>query len=37
VGYTVLVNAYKRVLAAYTPQQQRELFAGNARRIYRLS
>ena len=36
VGYTVLVNAYKRVLAGLSEAEQAAVFAGNARRVYRL-
>ena len=37
VGYTVLVNAYKRVLAGLSEADQVAIFAGNARRVYRLA
>ena len=35
-GYTVLWNAFKKVSAGYTPTERAELFAGTARRFYRL-
>ena len=34
--YTVLWNAFKKVSARYTPSERADLFAGTARRFYRL-
>lgn len=35
-GYGVLWNAFKRVAAAFSAEEQRALFAGTAARVYRL-
>ena len=36
VGYRVLFNAFKKIAADYPSQDQDAMFAGTARRIYRL-
>ncbi len=36
VGYGVLWNAFKKVSAGYDPAERADLFAGTARRVYRL-
>jgi predicted TIM-barrel fold metal-dependent hydrolase len=36
-GYVVLWNAFKRLAAGYSGPEKRELFAGTARRAYRLT
>jgi predicted TIM-barrel fold metal-dependent hydrolase len=36
VGYTVLWNAFKKVSAGYTAAERADLFAGTARRVYRI-
>lgn len=36
VGYVVLWNAFKKVSAGYSPSERADLFAGTARRVYRL-
>jgi L-fuconolactonase len=35
-GYAVLWNAFKRIAAGASPDEKRDLFAGTARRFYRL-
>jgi predicted TIM-barrel fold metal-dependent hydrolase len=36
VGYVVLWNAFKKVSARYSPAERAALFAGTARRVYRI-
>jgi len=36
-GYSVLWNAFKRVAAEFSIEEQTELFSGTACRVYRLS
>ena len=36
VGYKVLWNAFKKIAAAYDDAAQAAMFAGTARRVYRL-
>lgn len=36
IGYGVLWNAFKKVSADYDPSERADLFAGTARRVYRL-
>ena len=36
VGYTVLWNAFKKLSSGYSPSERAQLFAGTARRVYRL-
>ena len=36
IGYTVLWNAYKKVSAGYNASERAALFAGTARRVYRI-
>jgi predicted TIM-barrel fold metal-dependent hydrolase len=36
LGYTVLWNAFQKIAAAYSEEEQNALFAENAQRIYRL-
>lgn len=37
VGYTVLWNAFQKMAAPYTDEEQNDLFAGTARRVYGLA
>jgi L-fuconolactonase len=37
VGYRTLWNAFKKMTAAFTPSERADLFAGTARRVYRLT
>lgn len=36
VGYAVLWNAFKKLSSGYSPAERAELFAGTARRLYRI-
>ena len=36
VGYTVLWNAFQKIAAAYSDEEQNQLFAGTAARVYRI-
>ena len=37
IGWAALWNALKRIAAGASPEEKRALFAGTARRVYRLS
>jgi predicted TIM-barrel fold metal-dependent hydrolase len=37
VGYTVLWNAFQKMAAPYSDEEQDALFAGTARRVYGLA
>ncbi len=37
VGYTVLWNAFQKIAATYSADEQDDLFAGTAARVYRIA